>query len=108
MRKLILAFLVFFISISSVASVQESGKVSRIILEGAANIVSVWIDGTDDKSECSGGDRWVLLESDSLFKEKYSALLMAFASGKEVILHSTGSCPVFNGNGIYYVYLKNV
>ncbi|WNO07977.1 hypothetical protein [Teredinibacter sp. KSP-S5-2] len=106
MRILILFFVLIVISFSSSASVQESGKVSRIILEG--NVVSVWVDGVDNTSECSGGDRWVLLESDTLFKEKYSALLMAFASGKDVVLLSTGSCPVMNANGIYYIYLKDI
>jgi|GEM_PF-2675597 len=100
-------FIVFtFVSFSSMASVTESGTLSRLIIEG--NVVSIWVNGVDDKSECSGGDRWVLLKSDSLFQEKYSALLMAFASGKEVILHSTGTCPTFNANGIYYVYLRNI
>ena len=102
MKKLSLVLLSLLTSIAS-ADHNEVGTVNNIILE--SNILSVWLNGPDVTTDCSGGSRWTMTTEDPLFKEKYSAILAAAASGKTVdFRHVTSSgCGFVNGNKIYFV-----
>ena len=83
------------------ASVDQTGTISQIIVEGS-NIVSVWLNGTYPASECSGG-RWTIQNNDPLFNQKVATLLAAASAGKTVLLRSTGTCGQWNSNMIYLV-----
>lgn len=102
--KIIVLLALLVISISAKAHVVEAGKVTRILPEGSS-VISIWLDGTDNSTLCSGGSRWTLSTSDPLYKDKYSLILMAAAQGKAVrFLHVEGSaCGPFIGNAIHYV-----
>ena len=104
-KKTIQGLIFFMFSQYVFASVDETGKIIRLIVEGNA-IVSVWLNGTDVNTECSGGSRWTLQNSnDGLFKEKLAMLLAAAASGEAVHLHhlTAWGCGNWNSNRIYYV-----
>lgn len=102
MKNVFLSACLFF-SITQLASaaVNESGLVTNIIVE--ANIASIFVSGADAVSECAGGGRWTILNTDVTFKEKLATLLAAASAGKTVYLHSTGTCGNWNSNIIYYV-----
>ena len=89
------------------AHATESGKIERIIPEGGY-VISIFLDGSDNASLCSGGSRWTLELTDKLYKEKYSLLLTAMAQGKSVTLlhHKDLGCGPFNSNKIYYIDFK--
>lgn len=103
-RRCYLVCLFILLSSPARADVDETGQITKIIVEGS-NIVSVWLSGTDATTECASGGRWTVSSSDLLFREKVSALLAAASSGKNVHLHQTTSwgCGAWNSNKIYYV-----
>lgn len=102
MKKVFLsAFLFFSLMQLASAAVDESGQVANIIVE--ANYASVFLNGTDANSECSGGSRWTINTADVTFKEKLAMLIAAATAGKTVYLHSTGVCGNWASNTIYYV-----
>lgn len=103
MKKIIVLLCFFLMSYTAQASVQETGKVTRVIVE-SGDILSVWLSGPDQASECSGGGRWTILGSDSLFKEKLSLILTAASQGKDVKLYRVdGPCGPWDSNSAYYV-----
>ena len=101
MNKLICISFLFLTSSFVNAAVTESGAVNNIILE--ANIVSFWLSGPNATNGCAGGARWTLEENDSLFREKYSAILASVVSGKTVHAKSTGACREWDSNRVYYI-----
>lgn len=97
----------FLICLSSpaIADVNETGKITRIITEGD-QWVSVWLDGQDDTTECSGGSKWTISKkNDPMFKEKMSVLLTAALTKKVVRLRhiSAWGCGGWDSNRIYYI-----
>jgi hypothetical protein len=95
---------------ASVASADytETGKITQIMAEWD-NRVSVYLDGADNTSECSGGGRWTLeLGADPLFEAKYAAILTAASAGQTVTFRyvSSRGCGIFNGSKIYLVSVK--
>jgi hypothetical protein len=95
---------------ASVASADytETGKITQIMVEGD-NRVSIYLDGADNTSECSGGGRWTLeLGADPLFESKYSAILAAASAGQTVTFKyvSSRGCGIFNGSRIYALGVK--
>ena len=105
MNKYFMGCLVAVMTSTVSADVDESGKITRIIVEGN-NHISVWLDGVDVTTECVGGGRWTLNSSkDSLFKEKASTLLAAASAGKTVLLRhiSSWGCGTWNSNTIYLI-----
>jgi len=103
-KKLFFVILLSIIYSIAFADVDETGKITQIIVEGDS-IVSVFLSGTDVVSECTGGARWTVDSSDSLFKEKVSILLTAASAGKTVHLHHLygWGCGGWDSNKIYYV-----
>lgn len=95
------------VSTNAFANVYETGKITRMVAEGES-FVSVWLDGSDDISECTGGERWTLETSDPLHKEKYAALLSAAAAGKVIkLIHLSGSdCGQWASNKIYLISIE--
>jgi len=106
-NNLIGALILSTFPMPSFGDVSEAGNITGIIVEGSS-FVSVFLDGVDVNTECSGGGRWTLDTSDPLFKEKYAALLAAAASGKKVNLyHLSGlGCGNWISNRIYYVHVQ--
>jgi len=104
LKKLLQIVVVVLLTSNSYADVDETGTITRIIVEGSS-IVSVWLSGIDITSECSGGTRWTIQNSDPMFKEKVSALLSAAAAGNTVhLFHLTSfGCGNWDSNKIYYV-----
>lgn len=104
MKKWIFILMMLIIPSLAHAHVTETGKITQIITEGSNN-VSVWLDGTDDTSLCSGGSRWTVDDTDPLFKEKYSLLLVAVATGRTIKLEhlDTMACGNWSSNKIYFV-----
>ena len=94
------------LSISTLAwsHAYETGRITRIIAEGS-NVVSVFLDGSDNTSYCSKGWRWTLYTTDAMFESKYSLLLAMAAQNKPIKLmhHSTSSCGGWESNRIYYI-----
>lgn len=103
MKKSILLTLFFIFSSALNAAVIETGTINNIIIE--QTMVSFWVSGQDEVSECSGGARWTLNESDDLFKEKFSVLLAASTAGKTISVRSTGTCGNWDSNKVYYINL---
>lgn len=103
----ILLYLLFLISNAASADVDETGKITRMIIEGNS-MVSVWLDGPDVTNECDNGSRWTLSSSDLLFKEKLSLLLSASSQNKSVHLHhlTPWGCGNWSSNKIYYIDVK--
>lgn len=99
--------LVFLFPSFCFAATDETGHITRLIVEGN-HYVSVWLNGPDDLSECSGGSRWTVHDSDVLFKEKLSVLLTAASSNQSIHLHGiTGwGCGGWESNKIYYIDVK--
>jgi len=108
MRKRII-FIILPLIISSIANADVTvvGKIKNIEIDGQS-IVSVWLDTTANTTECSGGWRWTVANTDALFKEKLSTLLAAAAAGRTVTLfHLSGwGCGNWNSNKIYYVNVQ--
>lgn len=102
-KKILFIFLLLSLTNSVFADVDQTGKITRIIVE-TQNIVSVWLDGASNTTECTGGTRWTITSDDLLFKEKLSILIAAASSGKTVHLHHVTSygCGNWNSNRIYY------
>ncbi len=77
-----------------------------ISLIAESETVSVWIDGTDQKTERSAGSRWTLSSSDSLFNVEYSVILAAASAGKSIRLRrlTSGGCGNWDSNMIYFPY----
>jgi hypothetical protein len=69
-------------------------------------MVSVWLDGTDNNSECAGSGRWTINKTEEqMFQEKLLKLLTA-AKPKQTIrlFHLTAhGCGNWNSNKIYYI-----
>jgi len=108
LKKLVIGFLFLGISKVALADADETGKITNIIVEGNS-IVSVWLDGADVSTECTGGGRWTISNTnDSLFKEKVSTLLAAASTGKTVHLHHLAGwgCGAWESNKIYYVHVS--
>ena len=104
-KKYFMGCLVAVLAATVSADVDESGKITKIIVEGNSH-VSVWLDGVDVTTECVGGGRWTLNSSnDLLFKEKVSTLLAAASAGKNVLLRhiSSWGCGAWNSNTIYLI-----
>jgi len=105
MKKIMLTILMFTMLNSGLAlAASETGKIIQIIYEGSS-VVSIFLDGVDDKSQCSGGGRWTIYKSDGLFKEKVASLMAAATTGKKVNLYMLDSqtCGGWDSNTIYYV-----
>jgi choline kinase len=100
LKKIYLSLLLL-LSLPVDAVVTESGVITHFIIEG--NIVSIWLSGSDKTNECSGGSRWTLVKTDSLFEEKFSTVLAAAASKNNITIRSTGTCGTWNSNRIYYI-----
>jgi len=102
--KKMIVLALFLASFNAYSAVNETGTITRIIVEGNT-MVSVWLSGVDDSTECASGSRWTIASSDLLFKEKVSTLLAAASSGKQVHLHhlTAWGCGNWDSNKIYYV-----
>lgn len=105
MKLIVGALLFVFFTADVYADVAEEGKINRIIVEGQS-MVSVWLDGTDNNSECAGSGRWTINKSeDQMFKEKLSTLLSVAQSKQTIrLFHLTSyGCGSWNSNKIYYI-----
>ncbi len=97
-RMLILATLLLS-SNTAWAISSETGKITTLHIGEGGVYVSVYLDGTDDNSQCSGGARWTIHISDPMFEGKYSTLLAAHISGKTIGLrHLSSTCGLYSGN----------
>ena len=107
---IILSLLLFTSTAMSneVDRIYEVGKIVRIV-PGGDHFVSIWLDGTDDTTFCSGGARWTINKpSDEQSEEKYSLILAAATTGQTVRfmhLESTG-CSNWVSNRIYHVDVR--
>ena len=103
MRGLIMSLFLFFVSNSVFSDATETGQVTKIIVEGS--IVSVWLNGIDVTTDCSGGSRWTVVNTDTLFKEKYAAILAAATSKQPISLFHLAAhgCGNWTSNKIYLV-----
>ena len=93
MKQLILS-VTFVLGLCGVAwaNSEETGHITRLLVEGSSTIyVSVWIDGTDNTSECSGGARWTIQDDQNGFREKLSMLMLAYAKNEQVRLYYASS-----------------
>ncbi len=103
-----LRLFIFLVTVSFVnnlrADAEETGRITRLQVEGST-LIMVWLDGPDDKSECSGGDRWTIHTNDALLNEKLSMLMKAEATNKQIKLrHIPGwGCGTWDTNKIYSV-----
>ena len=102
--KILTVFILVLSTSFLYAAVDESGRITRIIVEGN-QWVSVWLDGVDITSDCSGGGRWTVNHSDVLFKEKLSMLISAATAQKRVRLHGL-ECGGWHGNKIYFIEVR--
>lgn len=102
--KYFCVLLLVVMPLSVMASVVEEGKIDDFIIEG--DIISIWLSGENDLSECAGGARWTMQESDANYEAKISAILMVAASNKEIKFKSTGSCGNWASNKIYYIHME--
>jgi hypothetical protein len=106
MLKLILTITLVFLSNAVSANAVEAGKINRFMME-SNSIISVWLDGTDDITDCAGGARWSLHTDDTLYNAKLSLLLTAYTTDKVVkLFHTPGwTCggPLGNANRIYSI-----
>lgn len=107
-RFLFLVIIILTASLSfsqpAFAGGSETGKVVNIIVE-SNNIISVWLDGEDYMTDCTGGARWTIPVTDPLFKEKYTAVLSAAQTGKRVILYhvTERGCGQWDSNQVFHV-----
>lgn len=102
----ILIFNILFFSNSALAGLaSEEGKITSLSISGGG-WVSIYLDGTDSTTVCSGGARWTMHSSDPLFDVKYSTVLAAAASGKTITLrHNSTDCGLYNGNIVEMVHI---
>jgi len=109
MKNIIITMMLLsFTSVVSANNFYETGKVSRIVTSGT-DFISVWIDGVNNTSQCSGGERWTInVNGDSLYKEKYSLLVAAATAGTPVRLFHLGSrgCGNWNSHQIHHVDVR--
>ena len=104
-RMLILATLLLSSNMAWAISA-ETGKITSLSI-GEGGYVSVYLDGTDDNSQCSGGARWTLYKNDPMFEGKYSTLLAAYISGKTIGLrHLSSTCGMYSGNIIEMISIN--
>ena len=106
-------FLLLLIPAFSFANSSETGKITKLITQGGtigATVISVWLNGTDDTTDCSGGDRWVIQNNKTTgFKEKFTTLLLAYEQNKTITLShdSNLGCGHQNSRLIYQITLTN-
>jgi len=93
---------------NEVDRIYETGKIVRII-PGGDHFVSIWLDGADNTTFCSGGARWTINKpSDAQSEEKFSLILAAATTGQTVTfmhLESAG-CSNWNSNRLYNVDVR--
>ena len=102
MYRVLIFISLFVFSAVSNAAVSETGVITKLTVE-TGGIVSVWVDGNDDLSECPGGSRWTIQSSDALFNEKLALLIASASQKKAVNLYHTTGCGTWDSNNIYYV-----
>lgn len=105
--RVLLLLILNLYSLQVQAGVDETGTIDRIIVE-SNSLVSVWLSGPDVVTECVGGYRWTVSNTDGLFKEKLSLLLTAASQNKIIHLHHTTGwgCGNWDSNKIYYIDVK--
>ena len=97
----------------SYANSTETGKITKLITQAGtigATVISVWLNGTDDTTECSGGDRWVIQHNKTRgFNEKFTTLLLAYEQNKTITLSYDSNLGCGHGNSrlIYQITLTN-
>ena len=110
MSKFILVLILALMSNAVFANASETGKINRFMME-SNSIISVWLDGTDDISDCAGGARWSLHSTDDLYQAKLSLLLTAYSTQAAITLfHAAGwTCggPQSNANRIYSIDVRS-
>ena len=103
----ILIGLTFFMGCTCSADTHQTGKITRIIVEGNGNQnVLVWLENQPTNTECPSDGRWVIeFQNDAMAKEKYSAILAAAVSKQTVGFHFITSlgCGAYGAKKIYYV-----
>ena len=93
---------------NEVDRVFETGKIVRIV-PGGDHFVSIWLDGTDETTFCSGGARWTINKSnDAQSEEKFSLILAAATTGQTVtFMHLVSAgCSNWDSNRLYYVDVR--
>ena len=109
MNRTIFVVFLLLCSVSASADVYETGFITQLQMEGQ-DLVVVWLDGPNDSSECSLGERWTVSKSsDAAFDEKLSFLLAAKAAHQQVKLRHLTSwgCGTWNSNKIYSIQLTD-
>ena len=109
MKKIIaISILSFFSSCLALADTHQTGKITRIVVEGN-QFVSIWLENQPTNSECPSDGRWVIdLANDTVPNQKYSAILAAASSRQTVGLHflSSQGCGGFGAKKVYYIDLS--
>ena len=112
MKKIVLVIMLSLLSLTATAQevdrIFETGKIVRIVPAGE-QFISIWLDGTDETSFCSGGARWTInKQNDELSEEKYSLILAAATTGQTVtFMHLVSrGCSNWDSNRLYYVDVR--
>ena len=103
---IIVTILMYFASANLFADATETGKVTQLRVNSNAgkHFVSIWLDGLNDNTDCSGGKRWTINQAtDPLFKEKYSLILAAASAGKPITLFQNTGCATWYSNKVSQV-----
>lgn len=108
LRKSILLLSLF--STYAFSNATEVGKITRFQIE-SSTVISVWLDGPNDLTDCPDGARWSVTTNDALYQLKSSLLLTAYTTNKSVTLtHITGwgcSGPQGTSNNIYAIRVED-
>lgn len=112
MKKKVLAITLSLFSLTAAAQevdrIYETGKIVRIV-PGGDHFVSIWLDGPNETTFCSGGARWTINKpSDEQSEEKYSLILAAATTGQTVrFMHlESEGCSNWDSNRIYHVDVR--
>jgi len=102
LHKVLTGFIFMGLPLVALADATETGKVNKVKVN-SNNIISIWLDGPNDETDCSGGKQWTINpDTDQRYKEKYASILAAANTKTTITLTyiSSAGCGTWFSNQI--------
>ena|SRR5437899_11563002 len=104
MRSFIVAILCLLAPAVAGAGTSAKGKPYSLLFTNDGRVV-FWSTGAHaGRPSCAADDRWVINTYDLRGQGILAGLMMAYASGKNIVIQGTGICEGWEGESVQYFF----